>query len=143
MPSLRAAILIFITLPVFLAAETKERPRIDYFAFGGVGFAGIISEGEKKFERLRGRGNALEEFLTWYKNGTSEERAYCMLAFHELDHERYDRLKTELLKGDEGFSHASGCEIYETSWKRMFKDIESGIYRPCIVNPLTEIQSPK
>ncbi|MDA7921932.1 hypothetical protein N9B73_09260 [Verrucomicrobiales bacterium] len=143
MASLRTGFLIFITLPVFLTAEAKEKPRINYFAFGGVGFAGIISEGEKKFERLRSKENALEEFLAWYKSGTSAERAYCMLAIHELDCPRYHRLKTELLEKDEKFEHRSGCLFGETTLAELFSDIEKGTYRPYFVKPFTTPDSRK
>ena len=137
MISRRSVFLTLLTLPVLIAAETDEKKPINYFAFGGVGFAGIISEGEKKFERLRVKDNKLEEFLKWYENGTSAERAYCMIAFHELDREKYNQYKQELLKNGESFTHMSGCSFMDTSWTRMCRDIEKGIYRPDFVNPFT------
>jgi hypothetical protein len=115
MVSFRFAFLILLTLPVFIAAGTEEKKPINYFAFGGVGFGGIISEGEKKFELLRVKDGALKEFRKWYEDGSLAERAYCMVAFHALDRKKYSQLKSLLLKEGDEFSHASGCDIWETS----------------------------
>lgn len=123
--------ILFIVFCVAVTAVAGDAERIEFFAFGGVGFAGTTSQGELKYRKLMKSSDPLAAFSDWYESATPAGKAYCLVAFHELDLEKYDKEKTAILKKNhQPVSTMSGCMVMEQEWKAIFEKIESGAYKP-------------
>ncbi|MEN8735554.1 MAG: hypothetical protein ABF329_12145 [Lentimonas sp.] len=111
-------------------AFAEGQAHVTIFAFGGVGYAGVTSEGEKEFNRIYQREAPLEEFIEWYERGHNEEKTYCMTAFYELDRNRYLRIKKQYQNEGIEISTMDGCLAGSEQLDTILKRIESGRYEP-------------
>lgn len=91
------------------------------FAFGGTGYAGSISEGEKQFFKIYNDHRAAEHFDEIFQRGTDEAKIYALCGLYELDRQRFKELtrnpralpaRVEMMNGCIGF-HQSGEKIVE------------------------------
>ena len=110
----RIFIILILTLSVVSAEEKENAPRITEFAFGGTGFGGETSEGEKLFRKLYSSENPIKEFQALYKKGNNEEQMYALVAFFYLDHKRFKEIKEALIFGSRAlgtYKKASDIDI--------------------------------
>ena len=71
-------LLLFVPVPqsAHLPDAVVERlAKVGVFAFGSVGFAAIISPGEKDYRTVFNRSSALEDFEKLYSEGTCKRSA--------------------------------------------------------------------
>jgi hypothetical protein len=60
------------------ADSTIERlAKVDRFAFGGIGFAGITSQGEKDYKLVFSRSSAMADFERLLSIGKSTSKVVC------------------------------------------------------------------
>jgi len=92
-----------LALSLFAAAlaQGAERPdeyydrdvqrliKTEFFAFGGIGFAGSTSEGEGAFGRIVGKKEAIRYFLAAFEHGSDYSRCYALVALRESSPEFY------------------------------------------------------
>jgi hypothetical protein len=76
-------------------AEVKALAAAEFFACGGVGYAGTTSEGEVAFKKIYAEKNNLEQFIVVYGRGTNAARMYALVAFHKLNRPLYDHIKNQ------------------------------------------------
>ena len=68
------------------ADEAVERlVKVEIFAFGGVGYAGTISPGEKDYKAILSRPTALANFEHLYSSGNAMAKAYALVGIHNLN----------------------------------------------------------
>src|SRR6188474_195330 len=75
----------------------KRLAAVDRFAFGGVGFAGVISEGETdlKFILSQPSPAALASLVRLYADGNPQAKAYALAGVKKLSRRRYRELLAE------------------------------------------------
>jgi hypothetical protein len=106
--------------------------KVDTFAFGGVGIAGVTSHGEKDFRVILARPTALATFEKLYSVGNLQAKAYALVGIHSLDVERFNYLavtipnSTRLLK----VKVMRGCIISDDPYEVILKSIVAGDYEP-------------
>lgn len=52
--------------------------KVEIFAFGGVGYAGTTSPGEKDYKAILSRPTALADFEQLYSSGNAMAKAYAL-----------------------------------------------------------------
>jgi hypothetical protein len=74
-----------------LDAATKGLSTTEVFAFGGVGYAGVISQGEVDFKILlsQSSSDALAAFETLYATGNPHAKAYALSGIKKLNPGRF------------------------------------------------------
>ena len=113
-----AAALIAFLCSIGYSQETKSAaiPSIEnakVFAFGGIGYAGITSQGEKDFRVLVSQpaNVAISDFELIYVSGNSEAKSYALAGIRQLDPKHFKEMLLSLKNSTENVETMEGCVI--------------------------------
>jgi hypothetical protein len=110
-------------------SEAIERiSRTNVFAFGGVGFAGTTSDGEKDFRVIISLPSAAKDFETIYATGTPEAKGYALAGMRELAKVRFKELLRSLQSSQAQLETMQGCIRERRSLVKVAREIDSGRY---------------
>ena len=134
----RSGAIIFGLLAVWLlaAAETPSDPalnrlaHVDHFAFGGVGFAGVTSLGEKDYRLILARPSALADFERLFAVGNIQAKCYALAAIHDLDHRKFAELASRLRNSKGQVRVMSGCIVSQQALSSVVARVEAGAFSP-------------
>ena len=90
---MRRALIIFLALADavgVVAAPIDQLRSVSYFAFGGVGVAGTISQGEVAFRQVLQGPTAKENFLLLLKTGNPQGKCYALVGLRATDMKRFE-----------------------------------------------------
>jgi hypothetical protein len=127
----------FLLIPLLLFALVPQSPhppdavverlaRVGVFAFGTVGYAAIISPGEKDYKTVLNRSSALEDFERLYTAGNLQAKCYALVGIHRLDPTRFSELIRPLRDSKETVTTMTGCILSREAFGDIIKQIESG-----------------
>jgi hypothetical protein len=103
--------------------------KVDVFAFGGTGYAGVISQGEKDFRVVLSNPSASNNFEKLYASGSPQARCYALVGIRLLNPERFKRLSSELRTDKTKVLTQEGCTIFHETMSSVVKRIEAGDYK--------------
>ncbi|HEX2919425.1 MAG TPA: hypothetical protein VHN81_12970 [Edaphobacter sp.] len=118
----------YVRNPPPIAADNLTK--INLFAFGGVGFASRISDGERDFRVVmeKPRDEALQTMETVFANGTVEAKSYALAGIHALSPERFNALYPSVAHSPKKVHRMQGCILYEDTLKEIARQIREGAY---------------
>lgn len=102
--------------------------KVDRFAFGGTGYAGVISSGEKDYRVILSRPSALLDFEKLFAMGNSQGKSYALMGIRALDPSRFKQISRPLRGSTEEVVTQSGCIVYHESLGAVLKRIDAGAY---------------
>jgi hypothetical protein len=105
-------------------AALARLSHVEHYAFGGTGFAGIISQGEKDYKLLLGRPNGLANFEKLYRQGSPEAKCYALFGIHKLDPNRFAQIVQPIRESHEEVTTMRGCIIGQEPLASIIKRIE-------------------
>lgn len=109
------------------------------FAFGGVGFAGTISEGEIAFREIWKQSDAAQRFEAIFQQATPEARCYALTALRELAPDRFKECAEQFRKNPpKEIKMMTGCIVSTLPGIQILEQIEEGKYTRYI--PKSEIK---
>ena len=101
---------------------------VDRFAFGGIGYAGVISQGEKDYKNILARPSALEQFERVLSAGNPQGKSYALVGIRKLSPARFEELSRSLRGSKEMVTTEHGCiELHETV-RAVVEQIQKGQY---------------
>jgi hypothetical protein len=126
-----------ITALLFLAVPQTTRPdavldhlsKVEQFAFGPTGYAGVTSAGEKDFRTVLNRNSALTDFEKLFVEGNLQAKSYALVGIYKLNATRFKELARPLRDSKESVTTMEGCIISHEPFAFILKQIESGKYR--------------
>jgi hypothetical protein len=118
----------------FVPLAARQLATADVFAFGGTGYAGQISAGERNFKNLMAlpRQEALSTLETVFAEGNPQAKAYALAGFHKLDAKRFATLAAGLAGSQIKVRTMEGCIAEEKLLRSLASEIGSGKYDPLI-----------
>jgi hypothetical protein len=128
---------LLLTGAVVCAAQTQTpKPddvvahlsKTEVFAFGGVGFAGTTSGGEKDFKTILSRPTALADFETVFSSGNAMAKAYALVGIRDLKPERFQALAASVRDSKEKVVTMHGCIMDRETFAAIIKQIDAGQY---------------
>jgi hypothetical protein len=113
-----------------LKVATQRLSETAMFAFGGVGFIGRITQGERDFRVIQSQppAVALESFEEIYAHGSAAGKIYALAGIRQLDPDRETELLKSLQGSDEKVMTMAGCVIESRRMIDLAKAIDSGSY---------------
>ena len=114
-----------------LDAAVKRLSTVDRFAFGHVGYAGVISKGETDFKLVvsKPKPTALTAFENLYLNGTLAGRAYAFAGLKKLNQARFKEVLASLRPANEELEVMRGCIVAHETLLQVAKEIDQGEFR--------------
>ncbi len=122
-------VLFFVSVPQTAHspdAVVERLAKVAVFAFGPVGYAAIISPGEKDYRTILNRSSALEDFEKLYSAGNLQAKSYALVGIHRLDPTRFKELVQPLRDSKETVTTMRGCIMSHEAFRDVIKQIESG-----------------
>lgn len=98
------------------------------FAFGGIGFAGTISQEEKAFHAVAASPNAVELFTALLKNGSGEAQLYGLCGIRKSAPRSFDAQSRPVLSANLKINTTSGCVVSEENASDVVARIAAGSY---------------
>jgi hypothetical protein len=102
--------------------------KVDPFAFGRTGFAGVISSGEKDYRVILSRPSALLDFEKLFSVGNAQGKSYALIGIRALDPVRFKQISRPLRGSTEEVITQSGCIVDHESFGTVLKRIDAGDY---------------
>ena len=108
--------------------EVQTLSKATIFAFGGVGFAGSISAGEKQYRKVM----EMPQPLPWLRliavSGTPEAKLYALCGIHTLDKGAFEAHVALLKKANPTVNTMSGCCMEHMKAAMVIQLISTGLY---------------
>ena len=106
--------------------------QVGTFAFGGVGIAGITSQGEKDFRVIMAqppdRALALLEQL--FKTGNLQAKCYALAGISVLNPTIFKEIYHSVVTSNDRVTTMQGCIIWHAALKNVAREIDEGKYDP-------------
>jgi len=114
-----------------LDAAVKRLGSVSTFALGGVGFAGVISDGEIDFKFVLSQSMpiALATFETLFATGNLQAKAYALAGIKRLRPDRYRTLLATILATTNEVEVMRGCVMMHEPSRELAKEIDEGKFR--------------
>jgi hypothetical protein len=111
------AVFAVLLCPNFARAGDATDPtldrlaKVDIFAFGGIGYAGMISRGERDYRVIFSRTSAEADFERLFVVGNAQAKAYALVGIRALDQKRFTQISQPLRDSTEEVITESGCIV--------------------------------
>ena len=96
------------------------------FAFGGVGVAGLMSEGERNLRAVLGRPDASQQLQAALAHATPVGTLYIMVGLRRCDRAAYQKVYDSASRPDDNVEVLRGCMITKESFRQVLSQIQEG-----------------
>ena len=134
--SWRLLLLVLCSISPVLADDTVDAAvnrlsTVERFAFGKVGFAGVISQGETDFRLVLAQPKtmALNAFEKLYAIGNSQGKSYALSGLKKLATQRFEELVAALGKSTDEVAVMRGCVVSREPLPNVAKQIGQGKFQ--------------
>ena len=115
--------------------DVQRLIKTEFFAFGGIGFAGSTSEGEAAFGRIIKKKEAIRYFLAAFEHGNDYSRCYSLVALRESSPEFYKNAMAWYRKhAPKKIKTMNGCIVEEEELGVVLDAIDTGRYADYFTN---------
>ena len=100
------------------------------FAFGGVGFAGLMSEGERNLRAVLERPDASQQLQAALAQATPAGTLYILVGLRRCDRAAYQKVFDSVARPNDNVEVVRGCMITKEPFRRVlhrFKRVDSMI----------------
>lgn len=111
------------------ADSTLERlAKVEIFAFGPTGYAGITSQGEKDYKAILSRSSASADFERLFSLGNPQGKSYALAGLRAVNPNRFKEISGSPHESKEDVTTESGCIVSHKSLGTVLKHIEADDY---------------
>jgi hypothetical protein len=116
-------------------ARGSDVQHADKFAFGGIGAAGIMSDGERALRAILGEPDAVAQLERMLPHATDAGRLYILVGLHVRDQPAYKRAFHSCSQHDGTVETVHGCMIGRESFQALLRKIDRGEFDALIKQP--------
>lgn len=103
--------------------------KVEVFAFGGVGFAGVISPGEKDYQLILSRPSAEADFEKLLVIGNPQAQCYALVGLRQLNPEKFFKALAASQRSSQAeVSTMHGCLMWHETMTAIVERIQAGGY---------------
>jgi hypothetical protein len=113
--------------PIHAAPETALRKTMT-FALGGVGVAGVMSEGERTLREILKESDAARRLEAVLPDASPPGQLYALLGLRLRDRAAYQRALEKYRANDAKVQTMRGCILQRESFDKLVAQIERGDY---------------
>ena len=110
-------------------ATVERLANVALFAFGGIGIAGVVSEGEKDYKLISSSRDAEANFEKLFRIGNPQAKCYALVGLHRLNPEKFNVLSYPLRSSKIPVPTMSGCIMSHQTLSMLIKNIQAGYYQ--------------
>lgn len=133
--SLKTVAIITLRLCAVPLAHGAGVQDANQFALGGIGAAGIISQGEAALRTILGEPDAVTQLERMLPHATDAGRLYILVGLHMRDRSAYKRAFDSYAKHDSTVETVRGCMISKESFQAVMREIDRGNFDILLKQP--------
>ena len=96
------------------------------FAFGGIGVAGLMPEGERNLRGVLERPNASQNLQTALSHATPAGKLYILVGLRRCDRAAYQKVFDSLARPNDDVEVARGCMISREPFRQLLSEVQAG-----------------
>lgn len=132
--------IVLAQLGISLAAASENSAVRDLaaaksFAFGGVGVAGIMSEGERNLRAVLEQPDASPQLQAALAHATPAGKLYILVGLRKCDRAAYQKISGSLAVPDDDVEVARGCMISKEPFRRLLSEVQEGRFDDYLSRP--------
>jgi hypothetical protein len=105
------------------------------FAFGGVGVAGLMSQGERNLRAVLDLPDASQQLQTALTHATPAGQLYILVGLRRCDRTAYQKISDSLAVPNGDVEVARGCMISREPFRRLLSEIQDGRFDDYLSRP--------
>ena len=105
------------------------------FAFGGVGVAGLMSEGERNLRAVLERPDASQQLQAALAQATPAGTLYILVGLRRCDHAAYQKVFDSLARPNNEVEVVRGCMISKEPFRQLLSQIQDGRFDDYLPRP--------
>ena len=124
-------VVMIVALPVYGDANQEAFNRlskVERFAFGGTGIAGVTSQGELDFRILFEDENPKRIFQYLFNKGNLQAKFYALVALNQIDEIAFFELSKEVVQSGGTLTVMNGCIVMAVPVEKEVERIHNGDY---------------
>jgi hypothetical protein len=110
------------------AAPDAPLKKTATFALGGIGYAGVMSEGERALREILTETDAARRLENMLPGASPAGQLYALLGLRLRDQAAYQRALEKYRANDAKVQTMRGCILQRESFRELVKQIERGDY---------------
>src|SRR6476620_3242292 len=95
-------------------------------AFGGVGVAGLMSEGERNLRAVLARPDASQELQAALAHATPAGTLYILVGLRRCDHAAYQKVVDSVSRPSDEVEVVRGCMVSKEAFRQVLSQIQDG-----------------
>src|SRR6476659_3650552 len=95
-------------------------------AFGGIGVAGLMSEGERNLRAVLERPDAAQQLQTALSHATPAGKLYILVGLRRCDRAAYQKVFDSLARPNDDVEVARGCMISREPFRQLLSEVQAG-----------------
>ena len=104
-------------------------------AFGGVGVAGLMSEGERNLRAILERSDASQQLQAALAHATSAGKLYILVGLRRCDRAAYEKVFDSLGRPNDDVEVVRGCMISKEPFRQVLSQIQDGRFDDYLSRP--------
>ena len=105
------------------------------FAFGGIGVAGLMSEGERNLRGLLQQSDASQQLQAALAHATLAGKLYILVGLRRCDRSAYQKIFDSVARPNDDVEVARGCMISKEPFRRLLTEIHDGRFDDYLSRP--------
>jgi hypothetical protein len=116
-------------------ATARDLSSAKMFAFGGVGVAGIMSEGERNLRAVLQQSDASRQLQSAVAHATLAGKLYILVGLRRCDRPAYQKVFDSLGRPNDDVEVARGCMITREPFRQLVSQIQDGRFDDYLSQP--------
>jgi hypothetical protein len=104
-------------------------------AFGGVGVAGLMSEGERNLRAVLDRPDASQQLQAALADATPAGTLYILVGLRRCDRAAYQKVFDSLVRHDDDVEVVRGCMISKEPFRQVLSQVQDGRFDDYLSRP--------
>src|SRR5215470_2568393 len=104
-------------------------------AFGGVGVAGLMSEGERNLRAVLEQSDASQQLQAALAHATPAGKLYILVGLRRCDRAAYQKVFDSLARPSDEVEIARGCMVSREPFRQLLSEIQDGRFDDYLSRP--------
>ena len=116
-------------------SATRDVVAAKSFAFGGIGVAGLMSEGERNLRSVLERPDASQQLQAALSHATPAGKLYILVGLRWCDRAAYQKVFDSLARPNDDVEVARGCMISREPFRQLLSEVQDGRFDDYLSRP--------
>ena len=132
--------IVFSQLGISVATSSENSAARDVaaaksLAFGGVGVAGLMSEGERNLRAVLQQSDASQQLQAALAHATPAGKLYILVGLRRCDRAAYQKVFDSLARPNDDVEVVRGCMISKEPFRQALSEVQDGRFDDYLSRP--------